>query len=256
MSRLLAPLRRLIGAPVAPASPPVTAAAGAAGTGARPRPRQSFAPSPGEPLRLHVGCGDQRLAGWVNIDLQDLPTVDVVADATRGLQFTGAEAVYAEHFLEHLAIDDAVAFLGEARRALAASGWLRLSTPNLDWVWATHYRQRADPEQRLTMALAVNRAFRAWGHQFLWNREMLAEALHACGFTGLRWCRWGESELPLFQGVERHETYPDAPELPHVLIVEARRGEPQPARLAALRERIERDLLRHLSGRHTIPDGG
>ena len=99
------------------------------------------------PMRLHVGSGPARLEGWLNVDRQDLPEVDLVADVTAGLPVGDgeAEAVFAEHFLEHLPLDDAVAFLREAHRVLAPGGWLRLTTPNLDWVVATHYVHRGDP---------------------------------------------------------------------------------------------------------------
>jgi predicted SAM-dependent methyltransferase len=207
-----------------------------------------MASSPPVPPRLHVGAGNKRLEGWINVDLQALPGVDVVADVTRGLEFSNAEALFAEHFLEHLTIDQALAFLLEAHRVLRPSGWLRLSTPNLDWVWSTHYRLAAEPDEKRLMALALNRAFHGWQHRFLWNRDMLAAALAACGFTGVRWCRYGESPLELFHGIERHETYEDSPELPHVLIVEATPGEPRPAELAALRGLIQRELLDHLKG--------
>lgn len=198
--------------------------------------------------RLHVGCGRARLEGWVNIDNQDLPGVDVVADVTGGLEFTDCAAVYAEHFLEHLRIDHAVDFLAEAHRVLAEGGLIRLSTPNLDWVWLTHYRLEAEPAEKVEMAVHLNRAFHGWEHQFLWNREILAEALAATGFEAVEWCRYRESRHELFRGIERHEAYHDTPELPHVLIVEARRGPARPEALAALRERIARDFLSHMKG--------
>ena len=200
------------------------------------------------PLRLHVGCGDKRLEGWVNIDAQARPGVDVVADVRRGLCYSGVEAIYAEHFLEHLAIDEALSFLCEAHRCLAEGAWLRLSTPNLDWVWQTQYRLDATPEQKVVMALRSNRAFYAWGHRFLWNGEILAKALRACGFAGPRWCRYGMSELPFFSAIERHETYSDAPELPHVLIAEALKGTFDPQRLASFRRQVEEELLAHMAG--------
>lgn len=203
-------------------------------------------PAPGAPLRLHVGAGRARLEGWVNLDIQALPGVDVVADVTRGLGFTDVEAIYAEHFLEHLRVDQAIEFLAECRRCLAPGGRLRLSTPNLDWVWITHYHPEAPADVKRREALITNRAFHGWRHRFLWNRELLAAALEACGFDDLAWCRWGESEHEVFRGVERHETYDDAPELPHVLVVEAARGEARPAALAALRRTFEDELLRHL----------
>lgn len=201
---------------------------------------------PDGPVKLNIGCGHFRLEGWINVDIQHLPEVDLVADVTEGLQFSEAEAVFAEHFLEHLSFDAAVSFLLEAHRVLRPGGWIRLSTPNLDWVWATHYRLQDEPEVRTTAALALNLAFHGWRHQFLWNREILTEVLTVCGFTDVRGCTYGESELPVFRGIERHETYADLPGLQHVLIVEARKAEPQPERLREFRQRIERDYLVHL----------
>jgi len=200
----------------------------------------------GGPVRLHVGAGRAPLAGWVNLDVQDLPGIDVVADATEGLAFDDVEAIFAEHFLEHLPVDAAVDFLAECRRALAPGAWLRLSTPNLEWVWLTHYHQGAPDAEKERMALRSNRAFHGWRHRFLWNRPLLGRALRACGFDDVRWCRWGESELHLFRGIERHETYEDSDELPHVLIAEARRGEPRPTELAELRALLAEEFLGYL----------
>jgi predicted SAM-dependent methyltransferase len=197
--------------------------------------------------RLHIGSGRERLEGWVNIDAQALPGVDVVADVTKGLQFENVEAIFAEHFIEHLPLGEAIGFLREAWRVLARKGWVRLSTPNLDWVWASHYQLAGEPEDKRIAALRLNRAFHGWRHQFLWNREMLGEALAACGFTGARWCAYGESELPFFRGIERHETYGDSPELPHVIIVEARKGEARPERLAQFQAQVQGEFLVHLS---------
>ena len=204
----------------------------------------------GRPLALHVGCGNQRLEGWVNVDVQDLPAVDVVADVTRGLRFRDVDAVFAEHFLEHLPIEGALRFLGEVHRALAPDGRLRLTTPNLEWVWTTHYDLTAPPEQKQAMALRVNRAFRAWGHEMVWNRALLEGALLACGFRDLSWHRHGESDVEIFRGIERHEAFGDTEELPHVLVVEACKGEADPARLAAFRARVKAELLDHLGGEH------
>jgi predicted SAM-dependent methyltransferase len=208
-----------------------------------------FVPPPG-PLRLHVGSGKARLEGWVNMDIQDLPGVDVVCDVTRGLGLTGAEAVFAEHFLEHLPLDAALRFLGEVHRALAPEGRLRLTTTNLEWVWATHYDLAAAPEEKQSMALRANRAFRAWGHEMVWNRSLLEGALLACGFRDLSWHRHGESDLAIFRGIERHEAFGDTAELPHVLVVEACKGEPDATRLAAFTAQAKVELLDHLGGAH------
>lgn len=202
------------------------------------------------PLRLHVGSGMQRLEGWINVDLQRLPEVDLALDVTTGFPFGNVELIYAEHFLEHLAVDDALDFLLESHRVLAPGGWLRLSTPNLDWVWAHVYSppsgaaDPADPD-RLQRGIHANRAFYGWEHRFLWNRQLLYRALVVTGFRELRWCRYGESPVPELRGIERHETYDDTDELPHVLIAEATRGAPQPEPLSRFREQLHRELLRY-----------
>jgi len=225
---------------------------GSAPVTAAPTPRTRPPAAADGPLRLHVGSGPARLEGWLNVDRQDLPEVDLVADVTAGLPVDegAAEAVFAEHFLEHLPLDGALRFLGAVHRALGPAGRLRLTTPNLEWVWATHYDLTAPPAEKQAMALRANRAFRAWGHEMVWNRALLEEALLACGFRDLRWHRHGESDLEIFRGIERHEAFADTDELPHVLVVEANKGEADPARLAAFRARVKVELLDHLGGAH------
>ncbi len=199
-------------------------------------------PSP----RLHIGCGRESIPGWTNIDIQALEGVDVVLDASRSLPFREAEAVFAEHFLEHLRIDEALAFFQRAHRALRLDGWIRVSTPNLDWVLLTHYPGWAAGEQRALNALALNRAFHGWGHQFAWNFESLDLALRATGFQEIRLCRYGESTLSVFRDLEHHETYPDHPDAQHVLIAEGRKGSPRPELLSRVREVVRAEYLAHL----------
>jgi predicted SAM-dependent methyltransferase len=172
--------------------------------------------------RLHIGCGQQAIPGWINIDNQGLPGVDQVLDVRQGLPFANAAAIYAEHFLEHLSLDEGLAFLAECRRVLRPDGILRLSTPNLDWVILTHYHGPALPEdQAMGDCVGLNRAFHGWGHQFLYNRTMLDAAARSAGFAETSFHAYGQSERPELRGLERHEKSLDTPELPHVLIVEA-----------------------------------
>lgn len=201
-----------------------------------------------KPIRLHIGSGAQHLPGFLNVDLRPFPGVDLVADVTEGLELEdgSVEAVFAEHFLEHLPVGKAVDFLIEVRRVLEPTGWLRLSTPNLDWVWKTHYRLEATEEEKRAFAVMMNRAFHGWEHKFLWNRETLARALEAVGFDDLQWRRYGESDLEVFRGIERHETWEDEETLPHVLIVEARKGKARKKELAELRSWLQEEFLRHV----------
>ena len=173
--------------------------------------------------RLHVGCGPLALPGWINIDNQPYPGVDQVVDVRGGLPFENLRFVFAEHFIEHLSYEDGSAFMRECRRILRDDGVLRLSTPNLDWVWMTHYHFGSWPDEALPVAdcFAINKAFRAWGHQFLYNLQTLTATLQRAGFARIDSRAYGMSDHAELRGLERHEQYPDSPELPHIIIVEA-----------------------------------
>ena len=174
-------------------------------------------------VKLHIGSGNSALSGWVNLDIADYPGVDAVLDVRQGIPFTDVEFIFAEHFIEHLTLEEGLAFMRECRRILTADGVLRLSTPNLDWVWLTHYRQ---PEQLLEQdaimaCLEINRAFHGWGHRFLYNLHTLSSALNGSGFCEVIARGYGESTVAELRGLERHEHHADIPGAPSVIIVEA-----------------------------------
>jgi predicted SAM-dependent methyltransferase len=175
-------------------------------------------------MRLHIGSGPVAIAGWTNVDINAWPGVDVALDVRQPWPFSEVELIFAEHFLEHLTLADGVAFLRSCRGALRADGVLRLSTPNLDWVWLTHYKQPEvmTAEEQLAGCLEMNRAFHGWGHQFLYNRRTLGLALAAAGFATVVDCQYGESTRPELRGLERHERHRDLPGAPSVLVIEAR----------------------------------
>lgn len=173
--------------------------------------------------RLHVGCGRSPIPGWLNVDQLPLPGVDRVLDVGEGLPFEDVSFLYAEHFLEHLSLQEGLAFLRGCRRVLSPSGVIRLSTPNLDWVMKTHYRlgQWSSEEEALVDCLKTNRAFHGWGHQFLYNRQTLTLALRTAGFERVSFHTYGESDRAELSGLEQHEKFVDTPDFPHVIIAQA-----------------------------------
>jgi predicted SAM-dependent methyltransferase len=174
--------------------------------------------------KLHVGCGTNILPGWVNIDIEALPGVDFTLDVRVGrLPFDQVALIFAEHFIEHLDFHDGLGFLRECRRVLTDDGVLRLSTPNLDWVWRHqyHYGSWQEESEAIRDCFWMNKAFRGWGHQFLYNAQTLTEVLREAGFGRIEATGYGDSRFAELRGLERHEKYVDSPDLPHVIVVEA-----------------------------------
>ncbi len=195
-------------------------------------------------LRLNLGCGPDPLPGWANIDSVPYPGVDRVLDLRKGIPYRGVRFIRAEHFIEHLPLEDARRLLAECRRALAPDGVLRLSTPNLDWVWASHYRPSGElaPDDAVRDCFRLNRAFYGWGHRFLYNRPALEAALAAAGFAEVRACVPGESVHPELRGLEARGGGEGTEELPDCLIVEASGvAEPSAVALEINAEEFRRD---------------
>lgn len=173
--------------------------------------------------KLHIGSGSNPLPGWTNLDIAPYPGVDAALDIRRGLPFSDIRLIFAEHFIEHLTLSEGLAFMQECRRILCADGIIRLSTPNLDWVWLTHYKSphAMSGEEQMLGCLELNRAFHGWGHKFLYNMRTLSFALNAAGFSSVRAQTYGESVVAELAGLERHERHADQPGAPSVIIVEA-----------------------------------
>jgi predicted SAM-dependent methyltransferase len=170
------------------------------------------------PHRLHLGCGEVNYAGWVNIDLLALPSVDVVWDVRRPfpLEDASCELIYHEHLLEHLTVQDAKKFLVECYRLLQPGGVTRIATPSLEEVTrkynSTDWRNQdwlSRPEYRFiqTPAEMLNISLREWGHQWLYDREELHRRLGEAGFTKILDVEWRSSPIP---ELRNRETRPES----------------------------------------------
>lgn len=202
--------------------------------------------------KIHVGCGPHAIMqGWWNVDIRSFPGIDEAFDATQPWPYSDARYVYAEHFLEHLGLDQALQFLTHAGNSLVRGGVIRLSTPNLEWVLHTHFEPGDVPfEKRLADTLRTNRAFHGWGHRFLYSRQVLAHLLESLGFLEITFCEYGASRHAELANIEKHGKYSIVGGFPSVIIVEARRGNDTIAVPDELQHYLKENYLRYVASGH------
>ncbi|MFW9872283.1 MAG: autotransporter strand-loop-strand O-heptosyltransferase [Candidatus Thorarchaeota archaeon] len=85
-------------------------------------------------VKLNLGCGNEILPGYINIDrYNNTGVVDVKADLS-DLPFESetVDEIYTSHVFEHIGINDMYAVLEEWRRVLTVGGKLILKLPNLE----------------------------------------------------------------------------------------------------------------------------
>lgn len=165
---------------------------------------------------LDIGCGPHTHAGIINLDYLWHPGVDVCWDIGTGLPFADGSlrGVFSEHCLEHFPLAEAAKVLCEIRRVLRPDGTARIVVPDGELYLRTYVRQRdGDTTQRFpyeeaervqpgwSPMVSVNRIFyqdreSIFGHRTIFDFALLAQELHAAGFTQVTRRRFGEGSDP------------------------------------------------------------
>jgi predicted SAM-dependent methyltransferase len=175
--------------------------------------------------KLHIGAGWRRFEGWLNTDLELIPEV-MRMDATQQFPFDDEtfQYIYAEHMIEHVPYEKGVYMLRECHRVMRKGGVIRVITPDLAAIIGLYRSNLCDDQQEYLMwfcktfvpqdcppkaTFAINAMFRQWGHQFIYDEETLADAMHTAGFSSVT--RWllGESDHPDLQNLGNEQRYPE-----------------------------------------------
>lgn len=160
-------------------------------------------------VRLHLGCGWNKLPGWINIDLVGGKT-DLVWDLRRPLPFdrSSVDAVFLEHVFEHMAYSETLTVLGHLKTTLKPGGVLRVGVPDAGmyakWYASDPESLRAERWGRATAMLALREVFQEHAHVAAYDAETLILVLEAGGFPGAEVTEAGTSVLL--------ESAPDMPE--------------------------------------------
>jgi hypothetical protein len=87
----------------------------------------------GANLRLHLGCGQKRLPGFINIDHNYSPATDYVGDiATLPCPPRSVARIETYHVVEHIPITSVDSVLGSWLRMLKPGGVLVIECPDFD----------------------------------------------------------------------------------------------------------------------------
>lgn len=144
-------------------------------------------------------------------------------DATKPLPFddNSFDYVYSEHMIEHISWADGQSMLKECRRILKPGGTIRIATPDLAVLLGLYGHKKEPLKDRYIQWITnrfiegiqvskapfvINNAFRNWGHQFIYDGELLEMALKESGFTNARRYGVGESDDMNLKRVETHGT--------------------------------------------------
>lgn len=200
---------------------------------------------------VHYGASTSAVESWTNFDasptvrVQNLPVVGRVlaklsgnhfsfpdylkyGDIVKGLPITdrSADAVYASHVLEHLAVEDMRRALANTLRMLKPGGVFRLIVPDLrerarryvelterdpdNYDAANAFMQSTDlgdMRARVGFIRTFRRAIGFGRHEWMWDRASMQRELEIAGFSQIRTTAFGDATDPMFAKVEQLDRY-------------------------------------------------
>ena len=144
--------------------------------------------------KLHLGCGDKKINGYINVDIRKLPSVDIVDDVKTLITFDDeyADVIYASHVLEHVGRWEYMDVLKNWYRKLKNNGVLRIAVPDFGMV-VDHYNENKNMVI-LRGLLYGGQNYPQNYHYCVWDFNSLKDDLISVGFRDVYRYDWSKTD--------------------------------------------------------------
>lgn len=144
-------------------------------------------------LRLHIGCGDVNIQGWINIDARSAPHVHLTTDSLTLDSFSDGsiDEIYLCHVLEHFSRFEVKDLMKTFHNKLAPGGLLRISVPSFEAL-VQAYHLTNDLESMQT-ALMGGQDYAYNFHKIVFDRLYMTNLLLGSGFLDVR--NWSPTDV-------------------------------------------------------------
>jgi len=145
-------------------------------------------------IKLHLGCGEKRIDGFINIDSRYLPTVDKVDNIRflRSFEDNSIDLIYSSHVLEHFSRWDYHQCLKRWYDLLKPGALLRIAVPDFAKI-ARHYIEFEDVHA-LSGMIYGGQDYPENNHFWCWDFNELKKDLEKTGFRNIQRYDWRETE--------------------------------------------------------------
>ena len=145
-------------------------------------------------MKLHVGCGDVILPGWTNIDLEDLPGIQLQDDIRELKKITDGtcDIIYASHVLEHVGRNEFEKVIKIWNKKLKIGGILRIAVPDFEKV--VQWYKKTGNILDVTGLVSGGQKTKYDYHQMIFDKKFLKGILEKCGFDNIHEWDWRKTE--------------------------------------------------------------
>lgn len=145
-------------------------------------------------MKLHLGCGNKKIDGFINIDVRYQPNVDVVDNIKflRSIKKNSIDLIYASHVLEHFSRWDYMLVLQRWHELLKDDGILRIAVPDFEQI-CTYYLKSKNLRSVSGM-LYGGQDYNENYHYWCWDFNELKNDLQKIGFKNIIKYNWKDTE--------------------------------------------------------------
>jgi len=173
--------------------------------------------------KLNIGAGGAPMPGWLNSDIEPKTKGILQLDATQKFPIgdNSFDYIYSEHMIEHITYNDAKRMISECFRILKPGGVIRISTPDLSFLVDLYKDNKSEVQTQFirhstdiwldtpySSVFVINNYVRAWGHQFIYDSEVLGNLLKQFGFVKINTFQALESKDKQLQNLENVQRKP------------------------------------------------
>ena len=136
-------------------------------------------------IRINVGCGREKILGYVNLDIDPGCNPDILADARNFQTFfknNSVQEISAMHVLNYLTYNEAIDFFKECFGLLNEEGKLILEGPALEKI-ILNFRKNDPSAVFALFATNENGPTHSKPYLHAWETQLLAICLEKIGFS-------------------------------------------------------------------------
>jgi len=142
-----------------------------------------------EPMKLNIGCGNNKIEGYLNLDAWEDVEPDLVLDIRKGTPFPDncAQEILFFHSIEHIEEKYHARIFDEFWRLLVPGGLLLISYPEFERCAMNYIENYKGMREFWKNTLYGLQRYAGDYHVSLMNSEDLAIRLQESGFINIEW---------------------------------------------------------------------
>lgn len=145
-------------------------------------------------IKIHLGCGEKILDGFVNIDIVQKNSRVVIDDVSTlsTIKNNSVDLIYACHVLEHFPKGEILYILKVWNNKMKRGGTIRISVPDFNSI-VLQYEKSRNLNSVIGLLYGGQRNEYDY-HKVVFNFDTLSNLLEMAGFSNVRRYDWRETE--------------------------------------------------------------